>query len=168
MVSLASLAALAILATLAGCASPPPVERYTPPPPEAPGAEVELRLMMASRNRSAALYVQGAVKCNPSALAARLVRTVEEPARFVAGSWENRFNPVVRLPAGEPVPLRFRYLGPGEEYRVEFVVVLEPGRRYVFDHEIPGRRVTLVDSASGLPPLLLPPRMFHDALACPR
>lgn len=163
---IATAPAVLLAMALVGCASPP--ERYTLPAPETPTAEVQLMLMLPSRNRSAALYVPGAAKCNPTALLVFLSRTIEDPPRLVAGSWENRFREVVRLPAGVPLPLRFRYQGPGDDWIFNFVVLLQPGARYVFDHEIPGRSFTLKDSVSGLPPPTLPPRWFHDAVICPR
>ena len=153
-------------ALLAGC-STTPVERYVPPPPDQASAEVQLNLMLPSRNRSAGLYVRGAVKCPAPGAAALLNRTIEEPAKLVAGSWENRSREVVRLPAGVPLPLRFRYQGPGEDWIFDFVVQLQPGARYVFDHEIPGSRYTLTDGASGQPAPTLPPKWFHDAVQCP-
>ncbi len=163
-----TLGAAAALATalLAGCATTP-VEPYVPPAAGQPAAEVQLQLMQPSRNRSAALYVRGAAKCSPPGAAALLNRTMEDPPRLVAGSWENRTGAVVRLPAGEPLPLRFRYLGPGEERIADVVVQLQPGARYVFDHEIPGYRFSLVDSATGQPVPLLPPKLLHAGLQCP-
>ena len=124
-------------------------------------------LMLPSRNRSAGLYVRGAVKCAAPGVASLLNRTIEEPHKLVAGSWENRFREVVRLPAGEPLPLRFRYQGPGEDWIFDFVVQLQPGVRYVFDHEIPGRSYTLKTSATGEPAETLPPKFFHQGVNCP-
>jgi hypothetical protein len=161
-----ALVALLAASLLAGCATTP-VERFPAPPPEQPAAEVLLGLMPASRNRSAGLYVRGAVKCSPPGAASLLNRTIEEEPRLVGGSWENRHREVVRLPAGAPLPLRFRYQGPGEDWIFDFVVQLQPGARYVFDHEIPGRSYTLKDSATGLPAPMLPPKLLHGAVSCP-
>ena len=157
----------AVLATLlGGCAAPP--ERYALPATGGVTAEVQLNLIGRSRNFSAALYVPGAVKCNPQALTALLNRTIEDPPRLVAGSWDNRYREVVRLPAGVPLPLRFRYQGPGDDWIFDFVVRLQPGAGYVFEHKIPGRSFTLKDSVSGLPPSRLPLRWFQDAVIRPR
>ncbi len=162
-----TLSAVALAASLlAGCATAP-IEPYAPPAADQPAAEVRLNLMGPSRNRSAALYVRGAAKCSPPGAAALLNRTMEDPPRLVAGSWESRTGQTVRLPAGEPLPLRFRYLGPGEERIADVVVLLQPGARYVFDHEIPGYRFSLIDSATGLPAPQLPPRLLHAGLQCP-
>ncbi len=158
-------AALAVM--LAAACATPPRERFTPPPEGAPAAEVELRLMSASRQRSAGFYVRGAASCNPSKASTWLNRTLEAPPLLVAGSWEGRHHPVARLPAGEPLGLRFRYEGPGEAFEIDWVVVLEPGRRYVLEHEIPGTRASLRDAATGQPPRQLPVRHFHAALNCP-
>ncbi len=158
-------AALAAL-LLAGCASAP-VERYAPPAAGEAGAELRLNLMQPSRNRSAALYVRGTPFCATGA-AALINRTLEGPPRLVAGSWENRSGEVVRLPAGVPLPLRFRYLGPGEERIADVVVQLQPGARYVFDHEIPGYAFSIKEQASGLPAPQLPPKLLHAGLDCPR
>lgn len=168
MKSTRTLGATAALASalLAACATTP-IEPYAPPAADQPAAEVRLMLMGPSRNRSAALYVRGAARCSPPGAAALLNRTMEDPPRLVAGSWENRMGQTVRLPAGEPLPLRFRYTGPGEERIADVVVLLQPGARYVFDHEIPGTRFSLVDSATGLPAPLLPPRLLHAGLQCP-
>lgn len=165
--TLISATTAAVLATLLGaCAAPP--ERYALPATDGATAEVQVNLMGRSRNFSAALYVPGAVKCNPSALTAMLNRTIEDPPRLVAGSWDNRFREVVTLPAGVPLPLRFRYQAPGDDWIFDFVVQLQPGARYVFEHEIPGRSFTLKDSVSGLPAPRLPPRWFRDAVICLR
>jgi hypothetical protein len=163
---LAPASALVAALALAACVAPP--ARYVPPGESEATAEVQLQLMMGSRNRSAALYVPGALRCNPSAVTAMLQPTLEGPPQLVAGSWENRYRDVVRLPAATPLRLRFRYTGPGEEFVIDVVVLLEPGKRYVLDHEIPGRRFTLTDAASGAPAPTLPSRMFHARLNCAR
>jgi hypothetical protein len=159
-------------ALLSACASTPPIERYTPPLESAPTALMELDLMHASRNRSAALYVRGAPGCQTMRLFALLEPTWEAPPRLVAGSWERTpersAKVVARLPAGEPLALRFRYTGPGEDYIFDMVLVLEPGARYLLDHEIPGRRMSIVNTATGAPPVRLPANWFHAALNCSR
>lgn len=162
---------LTLPALMAACATPPPpLAPYRQPPPGPDVAEVELRLMPRSRNRSAALYMAGAVRCNAETGIAKVMlgSKIEAPAEIIARSEENpRGWPKVRLPAGQMLPLRFRYFGPGEEYVVDVLVTLTAGASYVFDHEIPGRGVTLVDRETGLPPLSLPPKVRRDAVTCP-
>ena len=92
---------------LAACATPT-FERYPPPPADEPFAEIEVMLMTASRRSAAGLYVPGAVRCARPGVEAFLNRTVEEPPRLIAGSCENRFKDVVRVPAGVPLPLRLQ------------------------------------------------------------
>ncbi len=159
-------AATAAALALAGCAAPP-LERYTAPAADLPSAELKLNLMPPSRNRGASLAVRGAAKCAPPGVASLLNRTVEEPPRLLGASRDNRMGEVVRVPAGVPLPLQFRYFGPGEDYIADFVVQLVPGGRYVFDHEIPGTRFSLIDSTTTRPATVLPPKLLHEGLKCP-
>jgi len=161
---------LALPALLAACASAPPLGRYAQPAPGPDVAEVELRLLPPSRNRSEGLYMAGAVRCNSSGGLLKLAQgsKIEEPEEFIANASGNLKGwPVVRLPAGKPLPLRFRYHSAGEQYVATIYVLLSPGARYVFDHDVLKRSVTLVDAQTGLPPLSLPPKLRFDAVTCP-
>jgi hypothetical protein len=156
-------------ALFASCATTP-TPRYPGPPPGQPTAEVQLQLMGPSRNSGAALYVRGAVKCNPStsaAVRALVGRTVEEPPLLVAASRDKAFNRVVQLPAGVPLALQFNYWRAGEDRVAPVVVFLVSGQRYVLTHEIPGYRFALTDAVTGLPALVLPLRLLHEDVKCP-
>jgi hypothetical protein len=168
----------ALAACLAGCATTPP-ERYTPPADGTPTAEVQVRLMQLGGNSHVAFYVRGAARCAPTTVLTKMGVRPEAPPRLVAGSWERtdgpyspgpmrrQADPVIRMPAGEPLGLLVQFEAPGQLRGTAMVVVLEPGGRYLLDHSTEGMRVSIRNSVTGAPPLQLPTTHFHDALNCP-
>lgn len=158
--------AICLPALFAACAAPP---IYQLPADTADSAEVEVFLPPWQRNFNEGLVMRGEFRCNekPGLNRSALVpKVVEGPQQTIARSMPGTIQHPTRLPAGQPLALRFWKTRVTEVRSWNFVVLLKPGGRYKASlDETTGP--SIVDAETGAEALRLPPDFHQLLLQCP-